>query len=86
MPCQRCGFPSGGIVPVFPSAADIATILEECPPHYFAAFAQAIRDHKAGRANGGAALSFDGSNGDLQDWHLERRTKLRGLKSVRRKA
>lgn len=77
--CQRCGLEEGAIADGYPAPEDIALLLDECPPPFLRAFVQAIRDHKASKSSGGGTLYFNGSNGETQEWGMDRTTKSRGL-------
>lgn len=86
IPCGRCGARPGALFDGYPPPADVETLLEECPPPYLSAFAQALRDHKAGKGTGGAGLLFNGSNGETQEWTVERNSKTRALTAKKRPA
>ena len=84
--CPRCGLEPGAICDGYPSPEDIAILLEECPPSYIAAIAQALRDHKEGKANEGLIVELDTSRGGAQEWTVTRNMKQRIVALARKKA
>jgi hypothetical protein len=68
--CPRCGLPEGEMRDGYLSAAEVETLFEEVPPEVLRHLVRSILEHRAEGRTGGGGIRFDGSRGEIQDWHL----------------